>query len=213
VTAVREPSAWIKPVPAKPGVFRTEGVGRQADVELVPFYRLHRRTYAAYWDLYTPEEWRRHSDEILAAEERSRRLEAATVAFFQPGQVEIEFNPQGENSRPVQLEGRAGRRAGSWLSFDVPVDAARRMTLIVTYSRSEEQERAFEIRVDGVKIGEQTVERRSPQERGGFFDVAYPIPADAVAAKQKVTVRFQAAGEKTVAAVYGIRMVRADDAR
>jgi len=26
-------------------------------VDFVPFYRLHRRTYGVYWDLYTPAEW------------------------------------------------------------------------------------------------------------------------------------------------------------
>jgi uncharacterized protein len=42
---------WVKPVPDRPGTFRTDGVGREHEVDLVPFYRLHRRTYAVYWDL------------------------------------------------------------------------------------------------------------------------------------------------------------------
>ena len=49
---------WLKPVPDKPGYFRTDGVGRERDVDFVPFYRLHRRTYAVYWDLFTEPEWK-----------------------------------------------------------------------------------------------------------------------------------------------------------
>jgi DUF1680 family protein len=55
---------WVKPVPGQPGHFRTQGVGRapdgsgrSMDVDLVPFYRLHRRTYSTYWKLLTDEEW------------------------------------------------------------------------------------------------------------------------------------------------------------
>jgi len=215
VAAGQPLASWLKPVAGKPGSFRTVGVGRDRDVDFAPFYSLHRRTYGAYWDLFTPEEWKQRAADILAAQEKQRKLEAATVAFVQPGQMQTErdFSQQGENSRPVQMEGRFGRRGSSWFSFDVPVEPAHSMTLIVTYSRGEEQDRAFEIHVDGARIAEQAVERRSPQERSGFFDVEYKIPAEAVQGKQKVTVRFQAVGGSEIAAVYGIRMIRADAAR
>jgi DUF1680 family protein len=57
VAAERPVTEWLKPVPGKPGQFCTDGVGREHDVDFVPFYRLHRRTYGVYWDLYTPAEW------------------------------------------------------------------------------------------------------------------------------------------------------------
>jgi len=56
VAAERPVTEWLKPVADKPGQFRTEGVGREKDVDFVPFYRLHRRTYGVYWDLFTPAE-------------------------------------------------------------------------------------------------------------------------------------------------------------
>ncbi len=64
---------WLKPVPGAPGRFRTAGVGRDREVDFVPFYRLHRRTYAVYWDLYTPAEWEKK------AAERQRKLEVANL--------------------------------------------------------------------------------------------------------------------------------------
>ena len=63
------------------------------------------------------------------------------------------------------------------------------MALVVTYNHDEWQERTFDILVDGVRVGEQTIERRGPMR---FFDVEYPVPAELVKGKQKVTVKFQA---------------------
>ena len=56
VGAERPVTDWLKPQPDKPGCFRTQGVGKDREVDFVPFYRLHRRTYSIYWDLFTPQE-------------------------------------------------------------------------------------------------------------------------------------------------------------
>ncbi|MGA2500503.1 MAG: beta-L-arabinofuranosidase domain-containing protein, partial [Tepidisphaeraceae bacterium] len=79
---------WLKPVVDKPGSFRTYGVGRDRDVDFVPFYRLHRRMYAVYWDLFTPEGWAKKAAEYAAEREQQGKLEAATVAFVQPGEMQ-----------------------------------------------------------------------------------------------------------------------------
>ena len=53
----RPVTEWLKPVAGKPGVFRASGVARTVstqtpiDVEFSPFFSMHRRTYAAYWDV------------------------------------------------------------------------------------------------------------------------------------------------------------------
>lgn len=212
VTAETSLDAWIKPVAGKPGVFRTAGAGRDRDVDLVPFYRLHRRVYAAYWDILTPRKWEERAAALKSAEEARRRLEASTVAFAQPGQMQAErdFNQQGGRTFPVQLRDRYGRRAADWFSFDLAVDPSRPLSLIVTCSREEPADRAFAILVDGRKIGEQRIPRRSPQEKEGFFDAAWPIPAEAVAGKTKVTVRFEGIEGRETGTVFGIRIVRID---
>jgi len=213
VAAERPVAEWLKPVAGKPGHFRTDGVGRDRDVDFVPFYRLHRRTYGLYWDLFTPAEWEQQRAEYAARQEHHRKLEAATVAFVQPGEMQPErdFNYQAaDDARVVRVLGRPGRRAKSWFSFDVPVDPDHPMALIVTYNHDEWRQRTFEILVDGRRIQQQTVPRRGPMR---FFDVETPVPAELVQGKQKVTVRFQATGGNEIAAVYGIRMIRADAER
>ncbi len=211
LAAGKPPVAWLKPVAGQPGHFRSDGVGRDRDVDFVPFYALHRRTYAAYWDLYTPAEWEVRAATIRAAQEKQRKLEAATVGFAQPGQMQAErdANYQGENAAPTQVNSRYGRRGTGWFSMDLPVDPARPMILVVTYAGDERANRTFDILIDGAKLATQAVDRRSPEKNIGFFDVEYALPTDVLKGKQKVTVRFQATGGNEIAAVYGIRTVRA----
>jgi len=212
VAADRPLAEWLKPVEGKPGEFRTDGVGRENDVDFVPFYRLHRRTYGIYWDLFTPADWEKRAAEIAAERLRQKQLEAATVAFVQPGEMQPErdFNYQGEDSTPDRVMGRPGRRGTKWFSFDVPVEAAHPMALVVTYHSDEWRKRTFEILVEGQRVGEQTIERGGPVR---FFDVEYAVPAELVKDKQKVTVRFQATDGNEIGAVFGIRMIRADAER
>jgi hypothetical protein len=203
---------WLKPIPGQPGTFRTDGVGRARDVDFVPFYRLHRRTYAVYWDLFTQPEWDKRSARMAAEREKQRKLEAATVAYAQPGEMQPErdFNQQGEDSEPERVMGRACRRGSKWFSFDLPVEPAHPMAVVVTYYSDEWRRRTFDILVEGRKIGEQVVEKAGAPH---FFAVEYAIPRELVSDEAKVTIRFQATNGNEIAAVFGIRTVRADSGR
>jgi hypothetical protein len=205
-------TSWLKPVAGKPGTFQTTGVGLKQEIDFVPFYQLPRRRYAVYWDMYTPAEWTKRESEYRAREERQKKLEAATVAMAQPGQMQAErdTNQQGEESSPVRVEDRFGRTATKWFSFDLPVDPAHPTTLIVTFSNENRGPSFCDVLVDGRKVGEQTGLRRTPEQEIRYFDVEYPVPADLVADKKKVTVRFEATNGRSTPSVFGVRIVRAD---
>ena len=213
LVAPEQPVAnWLKPVAGKPGTFRTTGVGLKQEIDFVPFYQLPRRRYAVYWDMYTPAEWTKRETEYRAREEKQKKLEAATIGFAQPGQMQAErdTNQQGEGSSPVRVEDRNGRTATKWFSYDLPVDPAHPLTLIVTYSNENRGPSACDVLVDGKKVGEQTGPRRSPEQEIRFFDVEYRIPADLIADKKKVTVRFEATNGRSTPSVFGVRIVRSD---
>jgi len=210
---------WLKPVAGKPGNFHT--AGRDPDdqvreIDLVPFYRLHRRSYEIYWDLYTSEGWQKKLTEVADERIRQRKLEAATISFVLPGdgQKEKEWNQQGEESTVDRTMGRAGRRGRKWFSFDLPVDPSHPVALVVTYNSEQRPKRSGEILVDGQRVGEQAIEG-SPNGSavGHFFDVNYRVPAELVKDKQKVTVRFQATGGNEIPTVFGVRTIRADSER
>lgn len=162
--------------------------------------------------MYTPAQWSVRESEFRAREEKRKRLEAATIGFAQPGQMQAErdTNQQGENSAPVRVEDRNGRAAAKWFSSDLPADAAHPVTLIVTYSNDNRGPSACDVLVEGRKVGEQAGARRSPEQEVRFFDVEYPIPADLTAARNRVTVRFEASNGRSTPSVFGVRVVRAD---
>jgi len=86
------------------------------------------------------------------------------------------------------------------------------MILIVTYS-NDGARRSFNILMDGVKVGELTMDRRTPEQDIRFFDVEYPLTAEMVKGKEKVTVRFEATAGSEIGAAFGMRMIRADAQR
>jgi hypothetical protein len=204
---------WLKLVPGQPGSFQAEGVGAtNNNVTFVPFYKLSEHRYGIYWDVFTPDEWSKKSPGYASEQEKQRKLQAATVGYAQPGEMQPErdFNFQGEEAAPVRVMDQPGRRGTKWFSFDLPVDPAHPMTLVVTYNSAETQRRTFQILVDGQVLTQQNVEKSDPAR---FFDVEYSIPAELVKDKQKVTVRFQAADGYEIAGVFGVRMIRADAER
>jgi DUF1680 family protein len=64
ITENRNPSAWMKPVDGKPNTFITINTGRQADVEMKPFYTIYNRHYSIYWDLFNEKEWQAKQSNI-----------------------------------------------------------------------------------------------------------------------------------------------------
>ena len=223
VAAHQPLSQWLHPVPGTPSHFRSDGAGhstegddRAVEVAFAPFYSLHRRTYNAYWDLYTPQEWQQKAAEIALAQSRKRRLDAATVGYAQPGQMQTErdFNEQGEDSAPDRVLGRPGRRGRKWFSFDLPVDPAHPLALILTTSTQEFGRRTFNILLDGQRLAEQTVERVGPgSATPRFAETEYAVPPALVQGKKKATIRFEATQGNEIAAIFGIRIVRTDAPR
>ena len=206
---------WLKPEAQKPGWFKTNGVGLAQDIEFAPFYELPRRRYAVYWDVFTPEEWSKRSAEYKAEQEKQQRLQAATIAFAQPGEMQSErdFNEQGQDSTPLLWRGRHGRGGKGWFSFDMPVESTHPLALWVTYGGPGWGKSTFDVLIDGKKVGERVDLPRSPEQEVPFADIQYTIPADLVAGKNKVTVRFQATDGNHIRGVFGVRTVRADAAQ
>ena len=218
VSSGRPVAEWVAPNGPRPGDFRAQQVARvpgqpgtPTDVSLAPFYRTHRRRYSVYFDVLTPQQFDERAAAIAAERERARRLEAATLGFVQPGEMQPErdFNYQSDpTERPVgRGPGRASRAGAGWFSFDLPVDATAGTALVVTY-RNElgipPTTGDFQIVVDGTPIA-----RFEPNGSAtGFYDVQYPLAAELVRGKSKVTVRFQASPAGRIAPVFGVRTIR-----
>jgi uncharacterized protein len=220
VAAGRPVAEWVVPVASRAGDFRVQQVGRflsqpaaAVDIALTPFYRTHRRTYSVYFDVLTATEFDARTAAATADLERTRRLEVATLAFVQPGDARLEreanYQTEPANRAAQHTDGRASRGGIGWFSYELPVDPASPMAVVVTYLNELGLPPAagtFEILVEGTAIA-----RFAPNaDAAGFHDVPYSVPAELVRGKTKVTVRFQAAASGRIAPVFGVRLVHAD---
>jgi uncharacterized protein len=221
VAAGRPLDSWIVPSASRQGDFRAQHVARvvgqpgsaAGDVALAPFYRTQERTYSVYFDVLSPADFDERGAAMVAEREFARRLEAATVAYAQPGETEAEheFNYQSDPADRVigRTNGRGSRGGAGWFSFDLPVDASAPMALIVTYFNEPglpALQGDFDILVGGAKIAHY----EPNQSAVGFYPARYAVPANLVTGRSKVTVRFEANGNSRIAPVCGVRMVRAN---
>ena len=218
VAADKPLGEWIVADSSKLGNFKVQQVARYdaqqsvaADVQLTPFYRTHRRNYSVYFDVMTPTDFAARGAAMAAERERIVRMEAATTGFVQPGEMQPErdYNYQSEpaDRAATRTNGRGNRGGTGWFSFDMPVDAAARMMLAVTYMNELGLGAAngdFDILVDGTSIAH----FRPNVTPGSFYDAQYAVPATLVAGKSKVTVKFQANGRSRIAPVFGVRRYR-----
>ncbi|MBM3888289.1 MAG: hypothetical protein FJ388_04090 [Verrucomicrobia bacterium] len=205
----RPVAEWVEAVPGRPLSFRTQGVGKPDDVTLVAFHALLPQRYSIYWDLLTPEQWKKRQAALEAEQRRERELSTRTVDVVRVGEFEPEraHHFKSERSDAGTFSGRLWRHArGGWFSYEVKVTPDKPMVLLCTYWGSDTGKREFDILVDGQKIATQKLERNKP---GEFFDVEYPIPAQLTAGKQRVTVKFQARPDATAGGVFGCKMLRA----
>ena len=83
----------------------------------------------------------------------------------------------------------------------------------VTYGGEGRRKSTFDILIDGNKIGDYVALPRSPEQEAHFVDADYAIPAELIEGKAKITVRFQARDGNEIRGVFGVRTVRAGEAR
>ena len=209
----RPPAEWLTPVTGKIGAFRASGIARTVssqtptDVEFSPFFSMHRRNYAAYWDVFTPAELKTRAAELSVERERLKALDAATVVMVDPGDREAEkkSRQQGVETSVIRTDGRAGRRAIQWFSYDLPVDGSAALALVATYNSDQRRPRSFDVLVNGSRLESET-QPQSSESR--FYDKEYAIPADLIRDRNTITVRFEATNGLEVTPVFGVRLVR-----
>ena len=208
----RPVNEWLKPVAGRPGVFSATGIARTistrtpVNVEFSPFFSMHRRTYGAYWDVLTPAELDTKSKELAAEKERLRALEAVTIVSVAIGDRESEkkFSQQGVETSVIRTEGRSGRRAAQWFSYELPINPQQEVALVATYNSDQRRARAFDVLVNGTRVASES-QPQSSESR--FYEKEYPVNRDLLR-DGKATVRFEAANGLEVTPVFGLRLIK-----
>jgi hypothetical protein len=216
VSATRAPDEFIAPA-SRPGDFVAKQVARvpgdtsrAGDVNLAPFYRTHRRTYSVYFDLVTPEGFDARVAAMAAEREAEARLDAATVAAVVPdseSERSANYRSEPADRNVTRNSGRAARSGPGWFSYDLTVDPAASMSVVVTYRNDPglpPLQAEFEILVDGASVGHYIPDQRAI----GFYNARYEIPAQITRGKSQVTVRIDAGIAGRIVPVFGVRTVR-----
>jgi hypothetical protein len=208
VTNGRPVGAWTTPVPARPLTFETRDVGRPGDVTLAPFYMMHDRKYAVYWDCVTDRQWQEREVRAKSELARLRSLQSRTVDSLLIGEPAAERTHtfEGEMTTIGHYRGRTWRQAAGtgWFSYEMNSRPDARLQLVVTYWGSETEKREFDIIVDGRTVATQNLFRNSP---GEFFDATYVLPPDLTRGKGTLSVRFSPHRGAIAGRVFGSRVV------
>lgn len=142
-----------------------------------------------------------------------RELEAATVAYLEPGETwfERDFGYRGgEDASSYRIQGRPSRRARSWFSYDLPVDPDVPLALILGFYSDDRRHSpgTFSILVNGRLL---TVYEQVRSEPPRFYDERIAIPAALTRGKRSITLRFEAKDGSQIPAIFGTRIVRAGE--
>jgi len=204
-----DPLAHLRAVDPAHSRFRSTGLARPRDVDLVPFFDQHRRRSAVYFRRLSAAEWQQAQRDAARerADESALDARSADVVRLGDERSEREHELRSAISYAVTYRGRPGRdaRSGGFLAFTMAVrDAPQALRL--TYW-GEERPREFVIRADGVVVASQRLGADRP---GRFYDVEYPLPASVTAGKARITVRIEPEPGSSAGPVFGCRLVTRD---
>ncbi|BBF80284.1 glycoside hydrolase family 127 protein [Asticcacaulis excentricus] len=206
--------ASFKPVALENAQFRTEGIGRPADMTFVPFYAQYERRSGVYFKRFTEAQWKVEEAAFVTEQERQRDLAARSVDVMHLGEMQPErdHNLESDVSWPGTYRGRNGRdaRQGGFMQFTMKVRKtpgidAGPLQLQATYWGSDK--RAFDVLIDGQKAV--SVAHTEAPRPGAFFDEAYDIPETLTKGKETVTVRLQPTNGRSTGMIFGLRLFTA----
>ena len=207
VSAATDPASCLVRTTGGPIVFHLKG----GDILLKPLYDLHFSRYTMYWRLADPEE-EKAFDEARAKEEGLAQRAVDSVSI---GDAESEKAHGLTGEKMDSGTGLYGehheyrwRHAGSggFFAYRLAVgDAPGARTLVAKYCARERGNRTFDVLVDGTCI---CTESLIDNKRPAFVFSQMAVPAELVAGKKNVEVRFVPKPGNTAGGLFGLWMTR-----
>jgi len=222
--AVTDPGsllASLKPMAGKPNTFSASPdvfrvPGEHDGITLQPFYEIYgNRRYEVYWDRFTPEQWQAKEQDYWAGLAKQKELEARTVDFVNVGeeQNERDHNLQGAEMDTRDFNDRVFRFANTngWFSWELKVLPDQSQELGVYYGGGGRGNRngnppTMDIYVDDTKIATEQMNGFARQQ--GNSPKTYPLSADQLKGKDKITVKFRAPPDSRGGSVYAVRILK-----
>ena len=232
----------IRPVQGRPMTFTASDIIRPAqaaDLELVPFFRVHDSRYMIYWRAVAPGEYGKVVARLEAEEKERLALEARTLDHVTPGeqQPEVEHRVQVKAPRTGVTNGRSWREASGWFSYELRLPSPEQTRPVRTTPERTGSTPTPATPSSPAPVGRgplsllvtysagqrdrqfdilvndrviAAVTLSGPQP-DRFMDATYPIPEDIVSAAKDgvLIVKFVAKPGSRAGAVYGVRLLAA----
>jgi DUF1680 family protein len=205
---IGEALARLRPT-EEPLTFRSQGLGRPADVVLRPFFRLYDRRHAVYLPVVPEATWAGRGARDAAAAAARRAVDARTIDTVVVGSSpdEAAHAVLAERADAWSLEGRPCRstRYGGAFSYRLRVPADGQAAVRVTYWGGETRRHAFDLTADGETVASQKLFDDRP---GELYEVEYPLPERLTRGRDHVRIGFRTGSAQSTGAVFEVRTVR-----
>ncbi|MGB8356525.1 MAG: glycoside hydrolase family 127 protein [Chthoniobacteraceae bacterium] len=213
VLVANDTQALVQHLSREPGdalEFHTRNLAQPKDVTLRPFKDIPYDYYNVYWTVYSLEDWAKHKEQLEVENAGRLKEQARVVDELQPGeqQSEVDHGLVSDHSFTGDIRDKKWRdaRDGGYFEFQMNVLAEPGQILRCTYWGDDAGARTFDILVDGKLLATQSLNHDSP---GKFLDVDYPLPADLITGKGKITIRFQSRQKNTAGGLIHCAVLKA----
>jgi len=187
-------------------------------VTMMPFYALHHARYAVYWNCQTEEAWMQNP--LYREKLRAREIARVTFDELSPGDKASEKQHSiltSETGSRGMFNNKPFRDAqpGQWFEYKLSLEKGGEelnegVALLLCLSLTDKN-RSMLITVDGKTLTRyQVPAARSGAGKDRFFDEAFVIPAEMVAGKQSIAVRFSSQDGSFVPRLYQLRVMKND---
>jgi DUF1680 family protein len=190
-----------------PDLFTTE---KHQNLIFEPFYHIHDSRYMMYFLSMTAEEFEQMLDELSREEQEKMILDARTVDAVSTGeqQPESDHFMQSQNSYSGIHENEAWRdaRDNGYFQYTMKTEGRQDLSLMVRYWGNEGGNRKFNILIDGQLLTQENVVGK--WNKNEFVNVEYPIPAEMLAGRSTITVKFQCVQGNVAGGVFYVRLLK-----
>ena len=204
-----EALARLRPA-GEPLTFRSEGIGRPADVTLRPFYALYDRRHSVYLRVETEAAAARRETDARDTDVARRAVDARTVDSVVVGAPADEQAHALEHERAGawSLEGRSCRstRYGGWFGYRLRLPEAGPAALRVTYWGGETRRHSFDVTAEGETLRHPS--RSSTTARESFYEVEYALPERLTRGRDALRIAFRTGPHQSTGAIFEVRTVR-----
>jgi hypothetical protein len=201
----------LTPVAGKPLHF-TLGTRMENGIhnELQPFFEIHDSRYMMYWLALSPDSYKDYLDGLARAEQERQQLEARTVDKVQPGeqqpetdhQMETDRSETGNNNDVFFRDARNGHYFSYLMQTGGRTDLALRLQF---WGVGEWKTHEFDIFIDEELLT--SINNTGKYRISEFKYETFDIPAEILAGKSQVRVKFVAKPGKQVGEIYGVRLI------